>query len=520
MLQTLLKYKAIILMCSHFFNMHCAHSQTLDYLYDPTFTPENIVGGNGGSANSILVHENGQYTVVGGFQFNYPFQITGAVRFFNNGTLDGSFSLQSEPALASYIQFHGGGYLMNVPGRLFFIEYNGSYTTEGLFFLNYSWLPYIPETWPPPTVDIIQVLENNKIMVAGRFSPDTTNLEDRRQLVRVMPDGSPDPSFEPLKCHEPNDARIIDFYPTPDGKWMVAGEFMDVEGFESPGIARLNTDFSVDTTFKSPFPHFEASVRIIPGDHPQKLTGAIDEQNRVYISRIEPGFTNPLNGLKHLRLLYDGSLDSTFEVNDIYYLNHFSESYSPGSIYTIAFEPDGSLIVGGRFRKIEGQPRGNIAKLNEDGSLVENVFNRLGADTAHWGFIDNEPTITCLVRLDNGGLMVGGCFSRYDGHEQWGLVRLVPSPVGIGENNANEIPISCFPNPASNFLHFAVSATEAYSLVQIEVFDASGKMVLSHSDHFLQQPIDVSSLKPGLYSVVVHFEDQQKSTTRFVRSNE
>lgn len=130
------------------------------------------------------------------------------------------------------------------------------------------------------------------------------------------------------------------------------------------------------------------------------------------------------------------------------------------------------------------------------------------------------PTINRIIRLADGGLMVGGCFSRYDGHEQWGLARLMPSPVGIAENNANEIPISCFPNPASNFLHFAVSDTEAHSLVQIEVFDASGKMVVSHSDHFLQQPIDVSSLKPGLYSVVVHFEDQQKSTTRFVRSNE
>lgn len=370
-----------------------------------------------------------------------------------------------------------------------------------------------------------QIMEDDKIMVAGRFSPDTTNLEDRRHLVRIHSDGSPDLSFEPLKCHEPFHARINNLYPTPDGKWMITGEFLDIEGFESPGIARLNADFSVDTTFLSPFPDYNWEVRIIPGSHPQQLSGAIDEQNRVYVKFIDPdlGFPSPLLGLDHKRLLPDGSIDSTFQLGELTFLYYYGEGeYYPGSIYTMAFEPDGSLIIGGRFRTIEGQPRGNIAKLNEDGSLIEDVFQRQGADTANWQNGTNptieEPHISRIVRLENGGLMVGGCFSRYDGHDQWGLVRLLQSPVGIDENNMNTISVACFPNPAADFVHFSIEDLSLTATAEIKIYDTSGRQVWSHSNYLLQQPLIISALGTGLYNVVIRFEDKQIATTRFVKT--
>lgn len=223
------------------------------------------------------------------------------------------------------------------------------------------------------------------------------------------------------------------------------------------------------------------------------------------------------------RLLSDGTVDSTFNQPEIF-AYHMSGSIIKGIINTIAFESDGTIIIGGRFREVDGQPRGNIAKLYEDGSLVEDVFNRLGADTANWQDGSdptiNVPYVARIVRLPNGGLLVGGLFSRYDGINQWGLVRLLPSPVGIQENYEKQIPISCFPNPASDFIHFTVPDTEVSSAVNIEIFDATGKELLSNSDYFLQQPMDISGLKPGLYNAVIHFDDHQKSTTRFVRTNE
>lgn len=502
------------------FTSNAIHAQTLDYLYDPTFNPENIVGGNGGTTASILVHDDGRYTIAGGFQFNFPFQIEFVVRFQNNGQIDQTFSPQFDAVTMEFVQFHENGYIVK-GGNLGYLDLYGA-LPFGYQFLDYSYNPYEPDSWPQSTVGWIHVLDDNRIMVAGRFSPDTTDLEDRRQLVRVMPDGSPDNSFEPLKCHEPYDARIIDFYPTPEGKWMIAGEFMDVEGFESPGIARLNADFSVDTTFQSPFPHYNWSVRIIQGSHPQRLSGAIDEENRVYIQRREPGLPG-IQGIKPVRLLSDGTVDSTFHVDDFYFLDHFSGEYHTGSIYTMAFEPDGTLIIGGRFRTIEGHARGNIAKLNEDGSLVEGVFNRLGADTANWQNGSNPdidvPHINRIIRLDNGGLLVGGAFSRYDGFDQWGVVRLLPSPVGVKEFD-DEISISCFPNPTDAFIHFQAPLAFQNASARIQIFDSSGKQVLTQPGWHLQQPLDIAVLKQGLYNAVLRFKDGSFGTVRFVKAQE
>src|SRR5690554_4528639 len=86
--------------------------QNIDYLYDPSFTPPNVVGGNGGNASSILVHEDGRYTVSGGFQFNAPFYLEGIVRFFNNGSLDETFYFPGDVMSINYVQFYESQYLV------------------------------------------------------------------------------------------------------------------------------------------------------------------------------------------------------------------------------------------------------------------------------------------------------------------------------------------------------------------------------------------------------------------------
>ncbi len=496
-----LKYLAVLLICCQFSTQSTLRAQTMDYFYDPSFTPQNIVGGSSGtSVSSILAHEDGRYTVSGGFQFNWPFQIKKIVRLYIDGSLDESFSLQGNPVSVSYMQFFQEGYLIWVPNTVAFIEGNGDYST--FQFLDISYSPYQPVVPPSSTAGMYRVLEDNKIMVAGRFSPDTTNLEDRRHLVRVMPDGSPDTSFEPLKCHEPYDARIIDLYPTPDGKWMIAGEFMDIEGYESPGIARLNEDFSVDTTFQSPFPGLIWSVRIVQGAHPQDMSGAIDDQGRVYI--IHKDSATGFDYSKNARLLPNGDVDTTFNAPEM--VRYFiSGNSAPGLIFSMAFEPDGSLIVGGSFRKMDEQTRNGIAKLNEDGSLIENVFNRQGADTANWQNGENPdinmPSIHTIVRLDNGSLMVGGLFSRYDGHNQWGVVRLLPSPVGIGEHFvSNSLTLSCFPNPASETIQVEIPERWQHHSGSIQLHNSTGQLVYEQSAVLTShEQITVEEFPRGMY---------------------
>lgn len=59
----------------------------------------------------------------------------------------------------------------------------------------------------------------------------------RNNLVRLNPDGSLDPSFDPTGGP---DGRVHDIAIQPDGRIVIGGEFMHVNGIYGPRIARLH----------------------------------------------------------------------------------------------------------------------------------------------------------------------------------------------------------------------------------------------------------------------------------------
>ncbi len=60
------------------------------------------------------------------------------------------------------------------------------------------------------------------------------------------------------------------------------------------------------------------------------------------------------------RLETDGRADQTLDLN----LGTF-----PNSVYVSAVQPDGKILIGGRFPTVLGVARNNIARLNTDGTL-------------------------------------------------------------------------------------------------------------------------------------------------------
>lgn len=495
-----------------------ATAQTLDYFYDPTFAPPNVVGGTGGSANAILVHDDGRYMVGGGFQTIVPHQINKYVRFHNDGSIDESFSTLANPLAAGRMRFYQDAYLIHGTTGMSKMNMDGSLPGFPMSYLNH---PYKPSFPPFPEYRTFAVTDGDMIVQAGRFYPDSNNLSERRFLVRVYPDGSPDHSFEPLQTDAPPDGRVSGLWETPDGKWMITGTFNHVEGFETPSIARLNHDFSVDTTFQSPFPDKSWSVRILRGDNPTKLSGTIDHLNRTYIRVIDPNlaFPGPIFGIKYYRLLPNGEIDTTFQAPELEDTRHTMSSPPedvPGIIECISFELDGTLIVGGSFRKVNGHPRGNIAKLNENGSLIENAFHRQGADTALWlgGWFDN-PVVFTYARLDDGRLMVGGLFSRYDGHDQWGVVRLLPSPVSVAKMETQQLHV--YPNPAFDQLTVEIPAANQGKSGSILIYNAAGKL-MNQTEEYLHNRMQISTshLPNGMYFIHIR-TGELNGITRFVK---
>jgi uncharacterized delta-60 repeat protein len=96
-----------------------------------------------------------------------------------------------------------------------------------------------------------------------------------------------------------------------------------------------------------------------------------------------------------------GQLDPNFEAPAV-----------DDTIYSVAVQPDGKILIGGRFTEVDGQPLTSVARLNVDGS-VDGTFN--------------PPTLfrqvlTIAVQPD-GKVLIGGNVFPFDSARQ-ALIRL------------------------------------------------------------------------------------------------
>lgn len=113
------------------------------------------------------------------------------------------------------------------------------------------------------------------------------------------------------------------------------------------------------------------------------------------------------------RLLPDGSLDASFHSVRV--------SETSGGFQALTVTPDGSVLVGGFFSAIDGVARGGIARLNSDGELDHDFARGAGA----WR-PDCCAGVRAIAVLSNGQILIGGAFSSYNGVARQDLARLNP----------------------------------------------------------------------------------------------
>lgn len=235
-----------------------------------------------------------------------------------------------------------------------------------------------------------------------------------------LPGGVADPTWASLNDAFGQEVHVIAMQA--DGKYLVGGKFTNFYGDSAFRIARLNTDYTLDTEFSRNVgwgPYHRDKERDSSG-----YTNASTLNSYLSVSTInvQPdgkiivgGHFDMWNGTTArglVRLNADGSLDKTFATNlgsgfvmtGTYglgfsysladsatprsvtnpWLNGFAKITS-GAIFTIravAIQSDGKILVGGRFMLFNGSTAKNIVRLNADGTL----------DTAWWANSGNGET--------------------------------------------------------------------------------------------------------------------------------
>jgi uncharacterized delta-60 repeat protein/uncharacterized repeat protein (TIGR01451 family) len=278
-------------------------------------------------------------------------------------------------------------------------------------------------THPGANDDIfaLAVQPDQSVVIGGAFIEYNAFL--RNGIARVNPDGTIDDSFDPGTGA---DGLVTSLALQQDGKILMGGDFRSVNGVNRYRVARLNIQGSVDATF-NPGVGADGTVWSL----------ALSTNGSIVIGGQFDNFNNyPRSRVARLDSL--GNVDLTFDTSNL---------RLDGTVWAVAPQSDGKVVIGGDFTTVGGVPRSRVARLNADGSLDTSFDPLLGA---------NSTVRTLLVQAD-GHILAGGSFTQFHTAAHHGLTRLLSSgavdPSFSPGTGANDTVFSVFYAPAESRIY-------------------------------------------------------------------
>lgn len=254
----------------------------------------------------------------------------------------------------------------------------------------------------------IVLLGDGKILIGGDFT--MVNGVAKRGLARLNADGSLDATFAApqFSAGTGYSAGVGEIHLQSDGKIILVGSgqgFTSINGKPRPGIARLNSDGSLDESF----------VPGITGNYESSpiFSAAIQTDGKIVVggSMLEGSQTVMLR-----RLNANGSLDTGFRPMDF-------DRY----VRTVQLQSNGDILALGEF----SVPFPQLARIHSDGSLDT------GYDAAA-----RLPFSTSAILLQNDGRLLVSGNNADGGH----LVRL----------NADGSPDASFAEQPFKYIFYAM----------------------------------------------------------------
>lgn len=374
-------------------------------------------------------------------------------------------------------------------------------------------------------ISTIVLQSDGKILVGGTFT--SYNGINRNAVVRLNTDGSLDTSFINEVTGLLNTINSIAIQS--DGKILIGGNFQMRNGTSQKRIARLNIDGSWDTTFVGDFSQGSISSIAIQPDGKILAGGDL-------IRYINLATTSSLPVSSLVRLNTDGSIDPSFEIKD-----GFSGTIGV-SFETVVIQPDGKILVGGEFyTKLYN---GAIARLNPDGSLDIPFMMKTSGPSVFYGsggyhpiiksialqpdgkilvggrYLKNSPILRLnpdggiqsyiqtgppgnpfndifpdyymnkIALQSDGKILVGGKFNSYNLQPRNNILRLINTTLSVEDSKNKNIRM--YPNPAKNAINFSKEISYA------EIYSLDGRKVMSN---IKGNSADISKLERETYII-------------------
>ena len=319
----------------------------------------------------------------------------------------------------------------------------------------------------------IEIQSDGKVIIAGvsisNFNGTSTAA---KRPIRLNIDGTLD---SPYMVNRTSQSDIHNLIHTsalhPDGSVLLGAKQGSFRAF-----SKINSDGTADTTFNSNVGTFSESTSnvyaintsgsvIVIGGYllgegnirKYDLSGNRDTNfgdsvisfgttSHIYSVKIQPDgkilvggrfstFSGNNNPDRLVRLNSNGSSDTTFNTN-------LGSGFNL-DVNIIQLQSDGKILVGGGFTSLDATTRNRLVRLNTDGTVDTSFYTNLGD-----GF---NNTIHAIQVQSDGKILVGGEFTELDNNDRNRLVRLNSdgtedtsfyTNLGTGINNAvNDISI-------------------------------------------------------------------------------
>ena len=374
-----------------------------------------------GSVTSVKQQANNRLLIGGTFHSLGGFAANNLVRVNTDGTRDPSFdaSVAAGPCGVSVNTL-----LVRSDGKIFAGGYFSTYggVTRG----NIAWVGSdgsVDSTFADlsgatdrnPQIYALAVQGDGKIIAGGFFS--SFNGLPRNNIVRLFPDGVLDPSFDATLG---TDGDIRACLVQTDGKIIIGGNFLGVDGINRGHLARLNSDGTLDTSFDTSVGADSTVYSLMQDLGGNTYVGGAF----ILFNGSGPSMLSKLSGA--------GVVDPNF--------NHGNAGPND-VVYAIApIDSTGGIVIGGNFTTYNGLPNvRRIARVNASTGALDVSFTQM----VNVGF---SGAVRSLLLATDGKYYAGGIFTTFNGQSRQHVARL-------NTNGSND---STFTPPSNNGLVFSV----------------------------------------------------------------
>ena len=313
-----------------------------------SYPPNTIASANDGSGDIY----------VGGIFSSYNNSLVGGIARLNpDGSLDMGFDTGTgfldtktgyvrgvdivTPAIDGSGDVYVGGRLNNYNGTTFVnwpIRLNSDGSLDADFNSDFKW-----------------GIQKMALAIDGSSDIYVVNKFGSSGVVRLNNDGSIDTGFDTGFDFDTGlsgfDGNIWAIALATDGSGDIfaAGTFKNYKGTATNGLARLNNDGSIDTSFVIDAKFFSWVTKIAP---------AIDDSGDVYVYA---------NDVDIVRLNADGIIDTGFDTGP----NGFSLSHVSISAIVPVLDGSGNIYIGGDITNFNSTSVSNLVRLTSEGALVK-----------------------------------------------------------------------------------------------------------------------------------------------------